>query len=74
MNLPLIILSLSRTGTAGNDTGGLCVVLSCGPLATVKKISVILICRLLVVAIGGKGGLSETSDKCSANSSFGVGT
>ena len=70
----LIILSLSHAGTAVSDTDGLCVVLSCGPLAAVKKFSVVLICRLLVVAIGGKGRLSATSDKHSADLSFGVRT
>ena len=85
INSPLIILSLSRAGTAGSDTGGNCVVVSCGLLAAVKKFSVVLVCWLLVapidgeggvlvVAIGGKGGLLEASDKRSADSSFGVGT
>ena len=30
INSPLIILSLSHAGTAGSDTGGVCVVVSCG--------------------------------------------
>ena len=85
INSPLIVLSLSCAGTAGSDTGGNYVVVSCGPLAAVKKFSMVLVCWLLVapidgeggvlvVAIGGKGGLSEASDKRSADSSFGVGT
>ena len=57
INSPLIILSLSRAGTASSDTGRVCVVVSCGPLAAVKKFSVVLVCRLLVVPIDGEGGL-----------------
>ena len=60
MDLPLIILSLSCAGTADRDTGGLWVVLSRGLLAAVNEFSVMFVCRLSIVAIGGKGGLPET--------------
>ena len=71
VNSPHIILSLSHAGTAGSDTGGLRVVQSRGLLAAVNRFSVVLVCQLSVVAIGGgtfKGRLSETLDKSSADS------
>ena len=73
MNSPLIILSLSRDGTAGSDTGGLCVALNSGSAAVVYRLSVVLVCGLSVmVAAAGAltGGLSEASDKTSAELLF----
>ena len=73
MNSPLIILSLSRDGTAGSDTVGLCVALNSGSVAVVYRLSLVLVCGLSVmVAAAGvlmgalTGGLSEASDKISA--------
>ena len=73
----LIILSLSRAGTAGSNTGGLWVVLSRDSLAAVNRFSVVLVCQLsAVVKVKGafKGELSEISDKSSGKLSFGIGT
>ena len=69
MNSPLIILSLSHDGTAGSDTRGLWVALNSGSVVLVYGLSVVLVCGLSVmVAAAGAltGGLSETSDKTSA--------
>ena len=73
INSPLIILSLSRDGTAGSDTVGLCVALNSGSVAVVYRLSVVLVCGLSVmVAAAGTligaltGGLSEAWDKTSA--------
>ena len=77
INGTLIILPLSRAGTAGSNTGGLWVVLSCGSLAAVNRFLVALVCRLSAVAkLKGafKGELSEISDKSSGELSFGIGT
>ena len=51
--------------------------LSSGSLAAVNRFSVVLVCQLSVVAKGKgafKGELSETADKSSGVSSFGLGT
>ena len=37
MNSPVIILSLSHDGTAGSDTGGLCIALNSGSVAVVYR-------------------------------------
>ena len=75
INSPLIILSFSRDGTAGNDTGGFWIALNSGTAVLVCRLSVMLVCGLSVVtvAVGARelfiGGLSETSDNTSAGSS-----
>ena len=73
MNSPVIILSLSHDGTAGSDTGGLCVALNSGSAAVVYRLSVVLVCGLSVMVAAARGligaltgGLSEASDKTSA--------
>ena len=68
INSPLIILSLSRDGTAGSDTGEFWVALNGGSVVAVYRLAVVLIHGLTVL-----GGLSETSDNTSADSSFGGG-
>ena len=67
MNLPLIILSFSRDGTAGSDTGVLWVALNSG--------SVPVVCGLSMMTVAGGVfiiGLSDASDSTSAELSFGV--
>ena len=74
MNSPLIIFSLRCDGTAGNETGGLRVVLSGDLVVLVSGLAVMLTQGLIVVAVAGgtiKGGLSDTSDNTSVESSLG---
>ena len=55
MKSPLIILSLSHDGTAGSDTGGLCVALNSGSAVAVYRLSVVLVCRLSVMVATAGG-------------------
>ena len=57
MNSPLIILSLSRDGTSGSDTGEFWVALNSGLVVPVCRLAMVLTHGLTVL-----GGLSETSD------------
>ena len=69
MNSSLIILSLSRDGTAGSNTGGLWVALNSGSVVLVYRLLVVLVCELSVMVATVEaltGGLSESSDKTSA--------
>ena len=68
MNSPLIILCLSRDGTAGSDTGEFWAAMNSGLVVPVCRLAVVLIHGLTCTVLGG---YSETSDNTSAESSFG---
>ena len=63
MNSPLIILSLSRDGTAGSDTGGLCVALNSGLVVVVYRLSVVLVCIQIISDGGSRRSVDRSIDR-----------